>query len=312
MKKYVLVFVIGLGYTTVSAASFIKPMKFPETAADFSFTERLENKIEGYEPYAGMSAYQIMKFEEMEDIAQRAIEEELEEEDIEDDEKDTDVDDNEEDKTPPQYCTLRNPNIAQGQKIPFGLPVNTDDMTGNFSNPNTSSILHNTNRGLFCSPYGCGRGRPHQGVDIGCTEDFYQMPIYTTADGVVEKVIKAGRNRSAGNYIRIKHDNGWVTQYMHLDKIFVTKGQNVSAGCMIGLMGHTGGNSDQTNPKMDKTLTHLHYEIVYYGNATGVTAPNGSNVDILHSKIIRNGAIQSVNCGNFKKKIYPNKMMVYQ
>jgi murein DD-endopeptidase MepM/ murein hydrolase activator NlpD len=267
-----------------------------------------------------MSAYQIIKFEEMEDIAQRAIEKELEKELEEEPEEEGIIvdkiqdknDQNKQDQDNIQYCTHRNPNIAQGQKIPFGLPVNTDDMTGNFSNPKTSSILRNTNRGLFCSPYGCGRGRPHQGIDIGCTEDFYQMPIYTTADGVVEKVIKAGRNSSAGNYIRIKHDNGWVTQYMHLDKIFVTKGQNVSAGCMIGLMGHTGGNSDQKKPKMDKTLTHLHYEIVYYGNATSVTAPNGSNVNILHSKIINNGAIQSVNCGNFKKKIYPNKMMVYQ
>ena len=71
-------------------------------------------------------------------------------------------------------------------------------------------------------------------------------------------------------------------------------------------------NSCTNIKKSPKRGIFLHYEIVYYGNATGVTAPNGSNVDILHSKIISNGAIQSVNCGDFKKKIYPNKMMVYQ
>ena len=132
------------------------------------------------------------------------------------------------------------------------------------------------------------------------------MPIYATADGVVEKIVKAGSNASAGNYIRINHGNGWITQYMHLDTMFVSQGQRVQSGCLIGLMGHTGGNRDQKVRKMSRDLTHLHYEIVYYGRASYVMAPNGNKIPIVR------GCTRLGPCGDFKSKIYPNKIMVYE
>ncbi|MBR4891734.1 MAG: M23 family metallopeptidase [Alphaproteobacteria bacterium] len=340
-RIFLLFLTFTFGYATASTSPFIIPVSFPKTAEDYSFTERLENKATGYKPYAGLSAYQIINFEAMEDEVQRAIEEELAKEGIEQSEDyDTPDQDTEEptqeqetpkkptpktkeketpeatpeETTPNQqptqvdlpagYCSRKNPHIKAGQKTPFGLPVNTEDLTGTFTDKRTKSIIKNTNKGLFCSPYGCGRGRPHKGVDIGCTEDFYQMPIYTTADGTVELITHATKNSSAGNYIRIKHTNGWTTQYMHLDKILVKKGQKVSAGCMIGLMGHTGGSSDQKYPTMDKDLTHLHYEIIYYGSNKSVTAPNGKKIKIVRGE-------PGTSCGAFDYKIYPNKIMVH-
>lgn len=314
-------------------ASLLQPVKFPTTSSDFSFVERMKNAQEGYEPYAGMSAYQIMEFESMEDYAQRAIDAELKAAGI-------DVCDgcDGNGKPPVQdgstivpvapqqsssvatsvytptvssgnvasgYCSMRNPNLPSGQSIPFGLPVNTADLPSDISS-RAQSIVRNTNKGLFCAPYGCDRGRPHEGIDIGCDADFYQMPIYATADGVVEKIVKAGSNASAGNYIRINHGNGWITQYMHLDTMFVSQGQHVQSGCLIGLMGHTGGNRDQKVRKMSRDLTHLHYEIIYSGAASYVMAPNGKKIPIIR------GCTRLGPCGDFKSKIYPNEIMVYE
>lgn len=321
-------------------ASLLRPASFPATSADASFVERMENMADGYEPYAGMSAYQIMELESMEDYAQRAVEAELRAAGI------PVCDGCDENGKPPAqdgstivpdapspqpqvptptqpsttqpdspasssggaitgYCSRRNPKILSGQKIPFGLPVNTDDLSSDVSS-RVQSIARNTNKGLFCAPYGCGRGRPHEGVDIGCDAGFYQMPIYATADGVVDYIVRAGSNASAGNYVRINHGDGWITQYMHLDQMFVTKGQNVSAGCLIGLMGHTGGNRDQKIRKMSRDLTHLHYEIIYSGRASYVMAPNGTRVPIVRDDR------ELGPCGDFKSKIVPNKMMVYE
>ncbi len=334
MFLFVLLVMVPIGG---DGASLLQPVQFPTTSADFSFVKRMENLTEGYEPYAGMSAYKIMEFESMEDYAQRAIDAELKAAGIDvcdgcDESGAPPAQDGSTvvmlpqpparssqpnmptETVPPQspstgaitgYCSRRNPNIPSGQTIPFGLPVNTADLSSGISS-RAQSIARNTDKGLFCSPYGCGRGRPHEGVDIGCDADFYQMPIYATADGVVEHIVSAGNNASAGNYIRINHGNGWISQYMHLDKMFVSKGQRVDAGCLIGLMGHTGGNRDQKVRGMSVDLTHLHYEIIYSGRASYVQAPNGKQVPIVR------GDRELGPCGNFKSKILPNDIMVYK
>lgn len=293
------------------ATSLLRPTQFPTTSADASFVERMENLADGYEPYAGMSAYQIMIFEEMEDVAQQAIEKELVASGIDDSRKMTVGEEIQEEKksqnTPPikpqpgvpetpgghAYCSRQHPGIPYGQKIPFGLPVNTDDLAGQSLSAGAIKTV-NYRYSMFCDAYRCrdrgdGVTRPHKGIDIGCKADFYQMPIYATADGVVQKIVRAGSNSSEGNFIRLNHGNGWSTQYMHLDKIFVEVGQNVSAGCLIGLMGHTGGNLDQKVRKIDRAMTHLHYGILYSGSKKQVMAPNGTSVPIKVLGLCSNG-----------------------
>lgn len=336
MIKIGLFFIVILCGIPVGAvtASLLRPTQFPTTSADASFVERMENLADGYEPYAGMSAYQIIELESAEDAAQRAVEVELRASGI------AVCDGCDENGMPPVqdgstivpvasqqssvasttavpmpvgssgnvpngYCSMRNPNLPSSQSIPFGLPVNTADLSSNISD-RAKKIARNTNKGLFCAPYGCDRGRPHEGIDIGCDAGFYQMPIYATADGVVEKIVKAGSNASAGNYIRINHGGGWITQYMHLDTMFVSQGQRVQSGCLIGLMGHTGGNRDQKVREMSRDLTHLHYEIIYSGAASYVMAPNGKKIPIIR------GCTRLGPCGDFKSKIYPNEIMVYE
>lgn len=69
--------IISICICTTVYAGFIKPAKFPSTTADLSFTSQIQNKTDGYMPYAGLSPYQIFQLEKMEDIAYSAIEQEL-------------------------------------------------------------------------------------------------------------------------------------------------------------------------------------------------------------------------------------------
>ena len=106
-------------------------------------------------------------------------------------------------------------------------------------------------RGKITSKYG-GRQDPflnkrgfHSGIDLrGKTGE----KIYATADG---QVIQATRNGGYGLYVEIDHGNGYRTGFAHLSKYLVKKGDKVSRGQIIGLLGNTGRS---TGP-------HLHYEI---------------------------------------------------
>lgn len=61
-----------------------------------------------------------------------------------------------------------------------------------------------------------------------------------------------------GYLIVLDHANGFQTYYAHLSQIYVTEGETVYAGAVIGAMGNTGNS---TGP-------HLHYEIRYNGYPT--------------------------------------------
>lgn len=336
MKKLLYILAFTIFNLSADCASFLQPVSFPKTTADLSFEARTLNKAEGYKPYEGLNAYQIIELEQMEEDSHDAIEAELAQQGInlcqncdkngnpppQDDSSITTSFTPSQTSNPENqsglmrqgvggYCSLRHPKIPQGQKIPLGMPVNMADMPhpSSFKHPKTKNIMKNTLNGYMCSPYFCrkqpkGTTRPHTGVDVGCTEDFYRMPIYSVADGVVTTLTRAKRGSSAGNYIAIDHGAGWHTQYMHLDEMLVSKGQHVSAGCLIGYMGYTGGNADQKNPHMDKGLTHLHYEILYSGRASRVSTPNGKSIQIYRENTCTNGK-------TFKTKIKPNDFMTY-
>jgi len=87
----------------------------------------------------------------------------------------------------------------------------------------------------------------HSGIDI---RQKAGSKIMTTADGIVQE---QGRSAGNGNYVFIKHGQGFVTKYLHMQKALVKKGQKVKRGQVIGLVGNTGRS----------TGAHLHYEIVY-------------------------------------------------
>jgi murein DD-endopeptidase MepM/ murein hydrolase activator NlpD len=106
----------------------------------------------------------------------------------------------------------------------------------------------------------------HKGVDFGALTG---TPIQAAGDGVVEL---AGWNGAYGQYVRIKHGNGYATAYAHMSRLGVKTGQRVRQGQIIGAVGTTGRS---TGP-------HLHYEVMQNGkqvNPTGVRFPSGRKLE---------------------------------
>ena len=97
-----------------------------------------------------------------------------------------------------------------------------------------------------------GFTKMHKGVDFGVPTG---TPIQAAGDGTVEM---AGFNGAYGNYVRIRHGNGYATAYAHMSRIAqgIKVGKRVGQGQIIGFVGSTGRS---TGP-------HLHYEVLQ-GNA---------------------------------------------
>lgn len=78
--------------------------------------------------------------------------------------------------------------------------------------------------------------RPHLGTDYAAA---YGTPIMAVGAGVVEAAAYTGGN---GNYVKIKHDRNYQTQYLHMSKFAsgIRRGAHVSQGQIIGFVGSTG------------------------------------------------------------------------
>ena len=82
-----------------------------------------------------------------------------------------------------------------------------------------------------------GRVRPHLGTDFAAPVG---TEIRATASGTV---VKSGYTRGNGNYVTIKHNATYSTQYLHMKKRGVKRGQFVRQGDYIGTVGMTGNTS---------------------------------------------------------------------
>lgn len=78
------------------------------------------------------------------------------------------------------------------------------------------------------------RWKAHNGTDYAAPTG---TPIMTTATGVVEQ---AGYTAGNGNFVKVKHDRTYSTQYLHMSRILVRRGQHVKQGDVIGKVGSTG------------------------------------------------------------------------
>lgn len=85
------------------------------------------------------------------------------------------------------------------------------------------------------SEFGYRWGKLHKAVDI--TGTGYGSPIKAANNGVV---VISSYTRTNGNYIVIKHSNGYFTEYAHLAARYVRQGDVVYANDVIGTMGNTG------------------------------------------------------------------------
>ncbi len=82
-----------------------------------------------------------------------------------------------------------------------------------------------------------GRTKPHYGTDFAAPVG---TPIRATASGTV---VAASYSRGNGNYVTIRHNGTYKTQYLHMQKRKVRKGQQVKQGDLIGTVGMTGYTS---------------------------------------------------------------------
>lgn len=291
MKKVygVILAMVAISPNVGMSDSLLAPAEFPKTVNDLSFSDKLQLAQESYEPFFGLSPYEALEIIETDaGIA----------DEIAADEQQTTPDPTTPPTTTPPTttptttppttqppattppttpvpptiinpgtpgnngnynCANYNREIPAGQRIPLGRPVRMSDYRA-------------------CSKYGWRkfgtRSDFHHGFDIGCTLKHYDQPVFTSADGVVERVQPNRKGSSAGNYIVIKHDNGFTTKYMHLNQMLVKKGEHVRAGCQIATIGNTGGAkinraqfADNPYPTMSKNGAHLHYEIHYTGQS---------------------------------------------
>lgn len=123
--------------------------------------------------------------------------------------------------------------------------------------------------------------KAHKGTDYAAP---HGTPITTTASGVVEQT---GYTAGNGNFVKVKHNGTYSTQYLHMSRILVRRGQRVTQGQPIGLVGSTGL---ATGP-------HVCYRFW----------KNGVQVDPLRLKLPNGEPLTGVTKERFFKQITPLK-----
>jgi murein DD-endopeptidase MepM/ murein hydrolase activator NlpD len=78
------------------------------------------------------------------------------------------------------------------------------------------------------------RWKAHLGTDYAAHTG---TPIIATGNGAV---IESEFSRFNGNYVKIRHNNTYTTQYLHMSRRAVKRGQHVMQGQVIGYVGSTG------------------------------------------------------------------------
>ncbi|WP_395060990.1 peptidoglycan DD-metalloendopeptidase family protein [Flavobacterium sp.] len=123
--------------------------------------------------------------------------------------------------------------------------------------------------------------KAHKGTDYAAPTG---TPIMSTAAGIVEQ---AGYTAGNGNFVKVKHDKIYSTQYLHMSRILVRRGQRVKQGETIGKVGSTGL---ATGP-------HVCYRFW----------KNGVQVDALQLKLPNSQAMEGRNLPRYKEQIRPLK-----
>ncbi len=94
----------------------------------------------------------------------------------------------------------------------------------------------------------------HGGIDIaGGSGRLHGKPVYATRSGKVITAITS--DKGYGIYVIIDHGDGYSSLYAHMSARYVSTGDTVNKGDMIGRVGNTGNSRG----------AHLHFEIRYYG-----------------------------------------------
>lgn len=106
-------------------------------------------------------------------------------------------------------------------------------------------------KGMFTSGFGFRWGALHAGIDLAAP---IGTPIYAASDGVV---VDAGPTAGYGAWVKLRHSDGTVTLYGHVNTWDVQIGQRVFAGDQIATVGNRGFS---TGP-------HCHFEVMPDGKS---------------------------------------------
>ena len=163
---------------------------------------------------------------------------------------------------------------TRNEKNYYAIPYTAPDDTSNFAYYNEKGqnlakffLKSPLKNGRMASSYNLNRFHPvlkvikaHLGTDFAAPSG---TPIMTTAKGIV---IEAGYKINNGNYVKVKHNKTYTTQYLHMSKIGknIKPGTKVKQGQVIGYVGSTGlatgphvcyrfwKNDKQVNPFKEK------------------------------------------------------------
>lgn len=150
--------------------------------------------------------------------------------------------------------------VGQVLIVPDGTPPETAAPV----KPKPQYLAQGPASAAFSAPFGASFAWPTQGILTQYFSWYHPgddianrvAPTISASDG--GRVIAAGWDNSGyGNKVVLDHGNGYTSLYAHLSNIYVSIGDTVSRGQLIGQMGSTGRS----------TGTHLHFEIHYKGVA---------------------------------------------
>ncbi|MDT8416885.1 MAG: peptidoglycan DD-metalloendopeptidase family protein [Lutibacter sp.] len=126
--------------------------------------------------------------------------------------------------------------------------------------------------------------RAHKGTDYAAA---IGTPIEATANGTVIESRYAGGN---GNYVKIRHNSTYTTQYLHMSKRLVKVGDYVKQGDVIGKIGMTGNTAGP----------HVCYRFW----------KNGVQIDPLREKFPNSEPMNKNKVPGYKKYIEPLKIQL--
>ncbi|NSQ14967.1 peptidoglycan DD-metalloendopeptidase family protein, partial [Enterococcus faecalis] len=146
-------------------------------------------------------------------------------------------------------ANFERPAVTHPERIPlaqywYDLLHNLKPGTNKWVNPVRSSYTITQE----WDEIGWGTNVIHGGIDIASMPAGSMPPVYVARSGTVETVTYDG---TGGNYVVIKHDDGYWTYYGHLDSVDLSVGDKVTTNSRVGIMGATGLASG----------VHLHFEV---------------------------------------------------
>ena len=116
-----------------------------------------------------------------------------------------------------------------------------------------SRVLENADNQITCKY----NGVTHKGIDL-VKYNHQTCNIIAHTNGKVVMIQTGQKNdksakgtKSYGNFVKMKHPNGYYTLYAHMKNVKVKKGQELKQGQVIGYMGNTGKSYG----------AHLHFEV---------------------------------------------------